>query len=405
MMKKGIALIGILLFLLSICFAASAQKTDIEQYSKRSSGAEQMPKAEIPQMQSGDIVVFGHYEQDGNRNNGKEPIEWLILSVEDGQALMISLKLLEVKQYHSEQMEMTWEGSSLREWLNEGFYKSAFTEEEQAQILLTAIHTPDNPKFGTSGGKDTQDRIFLLSIDEAESLFLTGKSRAGEMTVWAKNNANKVGASDSWWLRSSGQDARYAAYVYKSGEAAPAGNKVSVFSRVRPSIRLNISDLKKLSGLVGTPAPTPTPTPVPPPTVISVEEARKLGLEIPEPSGSQVLYLGEAETEDAERVLAVFLKRPERSTLEDLKIFVYKASFDAGIVRVSGLTATMSANGPVSISNGNVSSGNFNFRNFEFTDDGAEGYLTYTLYMPLNMGGASYTFKDLEMNFVKIMEP
>ena len=408
-MMKKFPLFFAFVLLLVVCFTASAQKTDFEQFSRRpSSESEQMtetPETELPEMMPGNTLLFGRYEQDGNRNNGKEPIEWLILSVDDGQALVTSLKMLEVKQYHKEQAEVTWEDSSLREWLNEDFYKNAFTEEEQDQILSVTIHTPDNPKFGTSGGNDTQDQIFLLSIDEAESLFSTGKSRAGEMTVWTKNNSDKVKASESWWLRSSGEDPRYAAYVYKSGEAAPAGNQVSVYAKVRPAFFLNISDLKGLSGLIGTPAPTPTPTPTPLPTVISLSGAKALGLEIPTPAGKEVLYLGEAETKNAERILAVFTKNPEKSTMRNLKVFIYKANFQSGGVKVSGVTITISSNGVVGIKNGKAESGGIKFSNFEFTDAGAAADLTCTVALQTQVGAINYTFKNLKMNFVKITEP
>ena len=38
----------------------------------------------------GDIITFGHYEQDNNLDNGAEPIEWIVLDVQDGKALLLS---------------------------------------------------------------------------------------------------------------------------------------------------------------------------------------------------------------------------------------------------------------------------------------------------------------------------
>ena len=35
----------------------------------------------------GDTVIFGQYEQDGNLDNGSEPIAWQVLDVQDGKAL------------------------------------------------------------------------------------------------------------------------------------------------------------------------------------------------------------------------------------------------------------------------------------------------------------------------------
>lgn len=39
---------------------------------------------------AGDYVFFGAYEQDNNTSNGKEDVEWLVLEVKDGKALVIS---------------------------------------------------------------------------------------------------------------------------------------------------------------------------------------------------------------------------------------------------------------------------------------------------------------------------
>lgn len=38
----------------------------------------------------GDTVMFGQYEQDGNLDNGSEPIAWQVLDVQGGKALLMS---------------------------------------------------------------------------------------------------------------------------------------------------------------------------------------------------------------------------------------------------------------------------------------------------------------------------
>ncbi len=48
----------------------------------------------------GDIVNFGHYEQDGNTANGKEEIEWEVLKVESDRMLVISKYALDCKKYN-----------------------------------------------------------------------------------------------------------------------------------------------------------------------------------------------------------------------------------------------------------------------------------------------------------------
>ena len=62
----------------------------------------------------GDIVTFGSYEQDNNLSNGKEAIEWLVLDIQDGKALLLSKYGLETKEYNTGDYEITWERSTLR---------------------------------------------------------------------------------------------------------------------------------------------------------------------------------------------------------------------------------------------------------------------------------------------------
>ena len=69
----------------------------------------------------GDYVNFGTYEQDNNTSNGKEEVEWLVLEVKDGKALIISKYALDCKPYNTGLTGATWETCTLRKWLNNNF--------------------------------------------------------------------------------------------------------------------------------------------------------------------------------------------------------------------------------------------------------------------------------------------
>ena len=75
----------------------------------------------------GDYVVFGAYEQDREVLNGKEDIEWLVLEKEEGRILVLSKYALDAQQYHTSKEDVTWETSTLRQWLNEDFLNLAFS--------------------------------------------------------------------------------------------------------------------------------------------------------------------------------------------------------------------------------------------------------------------------------------
>ena len=110
----------------------------------------------------GYIIKFGNYYINDSKN--KEPIEWRVLEVSNDRALLITKDAIDRKPYNNELRDITWEECSLRQWLNYEFINQAFSKEEQNEIILTNISNPNNARYGTRGGNNTQDKIFLLSI-------------------------------------------------------------------------------------------------------------------------------------------------------------------------------------------------------------------------------------------------
>ena len=95
--------------------------------------------AQAENFQAGDYVTFGHYEQDGSMVNGGESIRWLILDVDGDELLLLSEKGLETHPFHAASDGTMWSGSAVRRWLNQEFYKAAFSEEERKAILTTTV--------------------------------------------------------------------------------------------------------------------------------------------------------------------------------------------------------------------------------------------------------------------------
>ncbi len=120
----------------------------------------------------GQYVTFGSYEQDNNLNNGQEPIEWEILSVEEDRILLISRYVLDCVQYNTEYTDVTWETCTLRSWLNNDFYNTAFTDDEKDKIMLSMLENPDHHIWSRSeGGNNTEDYVFCLSETEIYNLY------------------------------------------------------------------------------------------------------------------------------------------------------------------------------------------------------------------------------------------
>ena len=180
----------------------------------------------------GSIIKFGKYEQDNDTSNGKEDIEWLVLAKENSNVLLISKKALDCKPYHSSYGNTTWEECSLRRWLNDTFVNEAFTTEEQEKILTTNVTADANPDYDTDAGNDTEDKVFLLSIEEANRYFKYDSERQCVSTEYAKANGAYTyeidGASNCfWWLRSQGGYSNKSASVVNSdGTVSKYGNAV-----------------------------------------------------------------------------------------------------------------------------------------------------------------------------------
>ncbi len=120
----------------------------------------------LPYKNEEGYIVFGAYEQDGDESNGPEPIEWEVLEENGNGTFLVSRYVLDCQPYNTEQTDVTWESCTLRSWLNNEFLNHAFTQTEQGKIHTTNVANPDNPYYGTPGGNNTQDRIFLLGADE-----------------------------------------------------------------------------------------------------------------------------------------------------------------------------------------------------------------------------------------------
>ncbi len=168
----------------------------------------------------GGIACFGHYEQDNDADDGAEPIEWIVLAAEGDARLLLSRYGLYPLAYERSAETATWEDCGARAWLNSVFINDAFTDAEQAQIVDSNLENPDNPAYGTDGGNDTTDKVFLLSIDELEKYLPEQADRVADATAYAVANGAYLSAGNGpcWWrLRSPGQDQSHAAIVNASG--------------------------------------------------------------------------------------------------------------------------------------------------------------------------------------------
>ncbi len=174
-----------------------------------------------------DVLSFGAYPFDADGT--KWPIKWLVLKRKGKKALLLSAYGLDAKRYSEKWEDVTWETCTLRKWLNEEFYQAAFSDEEKKQIELTNNKNADNPNYHTPGGSDTEDKIFLLSIDEVKESLAEKFDRKTAPTPYAvKQGAiNGYNGNCCWWLRSPGNRARNAVDVGIDGGIDDLGSFIN----------------------------------------------------------------------------------------------------------------------------------------------------------------------------------
>ena len=159
----------------------------------------------------GDIIEFGDYT-------------WIVLDKTEDTMLIITEDIVEERAYNEELGKITWENCTLRTYLNEEFYEG-FSEEEQEMIVETTLINSDNSEYGTDGGNDTTDKIFLLSLDEVEEYMTEDELLINDT---------------SWWLRSPGCYQRYTSTVNIKGNINTYGEIPSHVHGVRPALNLKI---------------------------------------------------------------------------------------------------------------------------------------------------------------------
>ena len=154
-----------------------------------------------------------------------------MLNVNGTDAFLLADKALDDQEYNISDTSITWEKCTMRSWLNgydssvntygtdysgKNFINTAFTSSERSAIKTTEVVNDNNISYGTAGGNDTSDKVFLLSENEVynsstalsyglvkgrdaddESRRCKSSTFAKAMGVWS--NTNSPYAGNCWW--------------------------------------------------------------------------------------------------------------------------------------------------------------------------------------------------------------
>ncbi len=124
-------------------------------------------------------IFFGKYEQDNDLSNGPEDIEWVVLSENDTEILLLSKYIIDEIDYCFDtgsksisKYNAPWDVSYLRDWLNNYFYNNAFSDSEKEMIIpknhVTSKKERDSKsdQWKTLYEVTTEDNIFVFDIED-----------------------------------------------------------------------------------------------------------------------------------------------------------------------------------------------------------------------------------------------
>jgi len=214
--------------------------------------------ADVASARVGSLVRFGGHD-------------WRVLDIQSGKALLITENIVEQRAYHNSNVGVTWEVCDLRKYLNGEFYGTL--GGDMARVVRVTNKNLNNQWYNTPGGNDTEDYVFLLSLEEAAKYFgdsgelLNNRGDRIENHINDGNNPRRIakieGEEHWWWLRSPGNlnddgsarnaegvltasvgvsgYADTAAVVFADGMINMDGNTVnSKFDGVRPAVWVSV---------------------------------------------------------------------------------------------------------------------------------------------------------------------
>lgn len=203
----------------------------------------------------GDTIVFGSYEKDNYAFNGKEDLEWVILDKQDDKMLIMTKECVDAQIYNSTKFGtdgefVNWGTCELRPWLNDTFFNEAFSAKEKLKVLTSTVSADVNTKHESKPGADTEDKVFCLSVTEAEKYFTDDEARMAApsmyctsclLDLYGDEGSYDGGGSTAWFLRTPGTDDYSITYVTQDGEIDYEGQMYDYKKiTLRPAVWISI---------------------------------------------------------------------------------------------------------------------------------------------------------------------
>ena len=139
--------------------------------------------------------------------------------------------------------------SSLRQWLNNDFYNTAFSPLQQDIIKSATLdNSAYSAYYSAYDSASTTDKVFLLSYSDARNTsygFASDTDRKAQGSDYAKCQGLYVYKSNKcsyWWLRSAGENCYRACIVKYDGWVSGSFYSVNgTYIGIRPAFKLNLT--------------------------------------------------------------------------------------------------------------------------------------------------------------------
>lgn len=186
-----------------------------------------------------------------------EPLQWRVLNPKNG--LVLCKDIIDAQAFHNTIIQdgpIYWQDetknvrtsdyvkSSIRQWLINDFYNTAFTASEQALIQETPLDNMYCSAYAQNDSIDMTDSIYLLSWNDSN--FADEQYVPSEYCAYGTDYAKcqgvngsgypKNGAAD-WWLQSHVSDYDFAAVVYSNSICSSTSYTYATDTGVRPAFR------------------------------------------------------------------------------------------------------------------------------------------------------------------------
>lgn len=149
---------------------------------------------------------------------GVKPMPWTVIEKKNGKALVISKYIFDCQAYHNIFYKVRWNDSAICKWLNSDYADRYFTDMEK-EIIHPVYIDKDDVLYVDKQDDAVENKLFFLSIDEAERYFRTEEDRYARITAFGKRKIMwaSFDVYAHWWLRSLSPDRVGATHVRLDG--------------------------------------------------------------------------------------------------------------------------------------------------------------------------------------------